>query len=185
VTKTTARAVIDRSGLGMTPRPLSAQHRNRTGYDRCQSGCYVHGDKRQKERSVRRKGKTGDIGRIPDQRVHHRSPQWCQHRRPGSPARSAPSLRAHIIANKRSRRGVSKIAPKLPVVAPPTPEPEPQAVTLQDRLARLRNEELLVMLIHFALPHLSDDARAILKPLLEFTRPIVEAASEKMGRRAR
>jgi len=41
------------------------------------------------------------------------------------------------------------------------------------------------MLMHFALPHLSDDARAILKPLLEFTRPIVEAASEKMGRRAR
>lgn len=58
-------------------------------------------------------------------------------------------------------------------------------VTLQDRLARLNNEELLAMLMHFALPHLSDDARAILKPLLEFTRPIVEAASEKMGRRAR
>jgi hypothetical protein len=58
--------VIDRSGFGMTARPLSAQHRNRTGYDRCQSGRYVHGDKRQKEGSIRREGKTSDISRIPN-----------------------------------------------------------------------------------------------------------------------
>ena len=58
--------VIDRSGLRMTARPLSAQHRNRTGYDRYQSSRYVHGDKRQKERSIRREGKTADSGRMPD-----------------------------------------------------------------------------------------------------------------------
>jgi hypothetical protein len=50
----------------MTAKSFSAQHRNRTGYDRCQSGRYVHGDKRQKERSVRRKWNAGDGGRIPD-----------------------------------------------------------------------------------------------------------------------
>ena len=90
-----------------------------------------------------------------------------------------PEAMADIIARKRSRHGVSKFMPRLADAAAPEPP------TLQDRLARLSNEELLATLIHFALPHLSDDARAILKPLLECTRPIVEEASEKMGRRAR
>lgn len=67
------RQIIDRSGLGMTARLLPAQHRDSTGCDRCRAGHYMHGNKRQKERSIRRKRNAANDGRICDQPDFFRS----------------------------------------------------------------------------------------------------------------
>jgi hypothetical protein len=77
-----------------------------------------------------------------------------------------PVAMVEIISRKRSRRGVSKLMPRASIVA----APEPEAPTLQDRLARLEDVELLAITIQFALPRLSDDARAALTPISEITR---------------
>jgi hypothetical protein len=82
---------------------------------------------------------------------------------------------------RQSAKNPAQFAAKVQRLMNGAPEP----TTLEDRLARLTGEELLAMAIHFALPRLSDDARAVLAPILEITREIIEEASEKMGRRAR
>jgi hypothetical protein len=56
-----------------------------------------------------------------------------------------PVAMTEIISRKQSRLGVNKIAPKPPVA---TPAPEPEPATLEDRLARLTDLELLAMAIH-------------------------------------
>jgi hypothetical protein len=112
----------------MTARPLSAQHRNRAGYDRYQSRRHMHGDKRQKERSIRREGKTGDIGWMPG------------HCLPNAPASQVSRLNEtpHCLTVSLFADSIRFIVPSLKAAVQSS---YPQALYLARRLPWIRQSD--------------------------------------------
>jgi hypothetical protein len=90
-----------------------------------------------------------------------------------------PEAMAEIISDKKSRRGVSKFAPKQPVVATkPAEEPKPQRDELLDALhaaeAALIRSHFAVVALRFHLKEANPELYEKLSEVLEITRPFVE-----------